>query len=176
MKNLNEYKSIQEMLEDIEQLPTGILFITNKLVNKYISQGMFDVVSERISQEVENHYSEESDDHQNQLQLLIAAVSYCLYPPDNDLERNAMTTFFYPATESTGDIKRVSEQLWPWDSNTFKPRDRRNNLVRAAALIMAEIDRMDRLSEKEERNKILKEIEEEKNSKQKNQEETTKPE
>ena len=34
--------------------------------------------------------------------------------------------------------------LWPWDDAWWKPRDRRQNLVLAAALIVAEIERMDR--------------------------------
>jgi hypothetical protein len=33
--------------------------------------------------------------------------------------------------------------LWPWAENDFKPRHRRDNLIRAAALIVAEIVRLD---------------------------------
>lgn len=33
---------------------------------------------------------------------------------------------------------------WPWDATWWKPRDARSNLVRAGALIAAEIDRLDR--------------------------------
>jgi len=33
---------------------------------------------------------------------------------------------------------------WPWKSNWWKPRDRRRDLVRAGALIVAEIERLDR--------------------------------
>lgn len=39
---------------------------------------------------------------------------------------------------------------WPWHRSWWKPRDRRSNLVRAGALIAAEIDRLDRLSRREE--------------------------
>lgn len=34
--------------------------------------------------------------------------------------------------------------LWPWDDKWWKPKDRRRDLVRAAALIIAEIERLDR--------------------------------
>lgn len=36
--------------------------------------------------------------------------------------------------------------LWPgdWDPNLWKPKSKREDLVRAAALIVAEIDRLDR--------------------------------
>lgn len=35
---------------------------------------------------------------------------------------------------------------WPWSSAWWKPKDRRRDLVRAAALIIAEIERLDRKS------------------------------
>jgi hypothetical protein len=34
--------------------------------------------------------------------------------------------------------------MWPWSLSWFKPRARRDDLVRAAALIVAEIERLDR--------------------------------
>lgn len=36
--------------------------------------------------------------------------------------------------------------IWPWDDDWWKPKDRRHDLVRAAALIVAEIERLDRKS------------------------------
>lgn len=35
---------------------------------------------------------------------------------------------------------------WPWDWSWWKPRGARKNLIRAAALIVAEIERIDRAS------------------------------
>jgi hypothetical protein len=40
-----------------------------------------------------------------------------------------------------------AEKLWEaagWDTSWFRPKDIRRNLVRAGALILAEIDRLDR--------------------------------
>ncbi len=39
----------------------------------------------------------------------------------------------------------LAAQLWPWSPHWWKPKDQRSNLIRAAALIMAEIERMDRM-------------------------------
>jgi hypothetical protein len=36
------------------------------------------------------------------------------------------------------------EVLWPWDWDWWKPKDPRRDLVRAGALILAEIERIDR--------------------------------
>lgn len=38
--------------------------------------------------------------------------------------------------------------LWPWDAAWWKPKDYRRDLVRAAALILAEIERLDRAAAK----------------------------
>jgi hypothetical protein len=38
------------------------------------------------------------------------------------------------------------EVFWPWRRPRFQAGERRENLVRAGALILAEIDRLDRIS------------------------------
>lgn len=38
--------------------------------------------------------------------------------------------------------------IWPWDQKWWKPKSRREDLIRAGALIIAEIERLDRLKEK----------------------------
>lgn len=40
---------------------------------------------------------------------------------------------------------------WPWDDTWWKPRDPRRDLIRAAALIVAEIERLDRTAAQEAR-------------------------
>lgn len=50
-----------------------------------------------------------------------------------------------------GDMRvfdRASPPQWPWDETWWKPKGTRENLVRAGALIAAEIDRLDRLENK----------------------------
>ncbi|WP_319798280.1 hypothetical protein [Nitrobacter sp.] len=36
---------------------------------------------------------------------------------------------------------------WPWDVKWWKPKDKRRDLVRAAALLLADIERLDKLQE-----------------------------
>lgn len=45
-------------------------------------------------------------------------------------------------------LQEIVSRLWPWDKEWWKPKDRRRNLVKAAALIVAEIDRLDRAAAK----------------------------
>ena len=41
-------------------------------------------------------------------------------------------------------IRCGDSTIWPWAAKWWKPRDRRRDLVCAAALLIAEIERMDR--------------------------------
>ena len=48
---------------------------------------------------------------------------------------------YFGLIDSTAGLEEIE---WPWDQKFWKPKDRRRDLVRAAALIIAEIDRLDR--------------------------------
>lgn len=41
-------------------------------------------------------------------------------------------------------ITAVGIHVWPWNPGWWKPKDRRSNLIRAGALLLAEIERIDR--------------------------------
>ncbi len=45
-------------------------------------------------------------------------------------------------------MKNIPHALWPWALHGFNPKDRRADLVRAAALLIAEIERLDRAEAK----------------------------
>lgn len=82
-----------------------------------------DVVAERRRQvEAEGWTPEHDDEHANG-ELALAAACY------------SVTT--YP--QAVGLLG-----FWPWGMKWWKPTDRRRNLVKAAALILAEIERIDR--------------------------------
>lgn len=48
-------------------------------------------------------------------------------------------------------IRIVFGVIWPWDFRWWKPRDVREDLVRAAALVLAEIERIDRAAAEEQK-------------------------
>lgn len=85
-----------------------------------------DVVAERRRQiEVEGWTPEHDDTHVNG-EMASAAVCYA-----HTAGRSAHHIFNY---------------VWPWSSQWWKPDSKRRNLVKAGALILAEIERLDRLS------------------------------
>lgn len=90
-----------------------------------------DVAAERKRQRDVEGWTAEHDDGHNKGELAAAAACYavgrCI------LEGSLRIT-----------ERGLTKNLWPWSSGWWKPKDRRRNLVRAAALIVAEIERIDR--------------------------------
>jgi len=88
---------------------------------------MQDISYERQRQMVIEHWTPQHDDEHDQGEMAAAAACYAM--PPKRLRKAAG----FPIQ-------------WPWDPKWWKPKDRRHDLVRAAALIVAEIERMDRAS------------------------------
>lgn len=99
---------------------------------QWSSQAVFDVAAERRRQiEVEGWTPEHDNEHGDD-SMTLAAACYALAN--------------VPALE-VQTLKLRDLWLWTgWASSWFKPKDRRANLVRAAALLLAEIERLDRRS------------------------------
>lgn len=87
-----------------------------------------DVLAERRRQILVESFTPEHDDAHSRGELAMAAAAYAVSDkvrPDGRCPLLAL--------------------LWPWDARWWKPKSRRHDLVRAAALLLAEIDRLDRL-------------------------------
>ena len=92
---------------------------------KSLSNAVQSVIAERQRhQSVEGWTPEHDDEHCNG-ELAMAAVCYI---------------------NETGTVNRNGGKPWgwPWDASWWKPNARRRNLVKAGALILAEIERIDR--------------------------------
>ena len=82
---------------------------------------MLDVAAERRRQiEAEGWTPEHDDEHANG-ELALAATCYAAWGEGDPMPMR-----------------------WPWAADWWKPKDERRNLVRAAALLLAEIERLDR--------------------------------
>lgn len=82
-----------------------------------------DVIAERQRQVEAEGWTPEHDDEHSEGQMAAAAVCYA-----------------FTAVRSPHYIGHI----WPWSSDWFKPTSKRRNLVKASALILAEIERLDR--------------------------------
>jgi hypothetical protein len=84
-----------------------------------------DVIAERERQMAIEGWTPEHDDKHNYGEMAEAAACYLM---------------------GAGRSYPRPPQQWPWLSKWWKPKDRRRDLVRAAALVIAEIERLDRAS------------------------------
>lgn len=89
-----------------------------------------EIKRERRRQVVEEGRLREGDDEYVTGQLADAAASYCISAANSQLPE---------------DYRRKNRPAyWPWDAMFWKPTTPRRDLVKAAALIVAEIERLDR--------------------------------
>jgi hypothetical protein len=89
-----------------------------------VSDGVRDVLDERRRQIEAEGWTPEHDDEHTGGEIAAAAVCYA-----------------FTAVKSPHHINNL---IWPWPSYWWKPTDKRRNLVKAGALILAEIERLDR--------------------------------
>ena len=87
-----------------------------------------DVLAERQRQQDKLGWIPEHDDTHSHNEMGLSAACYAIADP------------MYLA----GYNGQVIAKLWPWDVEWWKPKAYRENLVRAGALIIAEIERLDR--------------------------------
>ena len=83
------------------------------------------IVAERQRQIEEEGWKPEHDDQHDDGSLISAAVAYCYCALGRDPEN---TRGLY----------------WPWLKRYWKPKSKARNLIRAAAMLAAELDRMER--------------------------------
>lgn len=90
-----------------------------------ITKAATDVLAERLRQIEAEGWTPEHDDDYKRDELIYAAACYCM--------------------SAAGEIFETFEKMWPWDVNWRKSTTPRRDLVKAAALILAEIERLDRI-------------------------------
>lgn len=94
------------------------------------------------------HLEGHTRDHDNACApglLANAGAAFVWFSGLTDAERDH---FFTPRMDGK-QARVIWAVLWPWAREAFKPKDRRRELVVAAALIVAEIERMDRMEGKD---------------------------
>lgn len=95
------------------------------------SQAASDVLAERERQRRVEGWTDAHDDQHSEGEMADAAASYAgQWLPDQMVY------------DDGGEPKYPI--MWPWNSEWWKPKGRRRDLVRAGALIVAEIERLDR--------------------------------
>lgn len=104
-----------------------------------------DIAIERHRQIDVEHFNASHDDEYKAGELPRAAAAYALAAAVDDATR-AWVTDQLPRSQYGWKFLETLTLVWPvrWSRTWFKPKDRRHDLVRAGALIVAEIERLDR--------------------------------
>jgi hypothetical protein len=100
----------------------------------FTTQAMTDVLAERRRQRSEEGWTSEHDDAHADGEIGRAAAAYAL---------TAMKRHQIPSDLARA-IPNIAAAIWPWDRVWWKPKGVRRTLVKAAALLIAEIERLDR--------------------------------
>lgn len=104
-------------------------------IRRPLSPGMLAVIAERQRQIDAEGYTVEHDNSHPQGELAKAGAAYAQHAAD----------------PMPGRLGRTPLALWPWDADSWKPQGFRRDLVRACALILADIERFDRLRRRKAR-------------------------
>lgn len=96
---------------------------------------MNDIITERRRQITNEGWSEAHDDSHHAGEMALAAACYAA--PERMFKAEQLAGRDYEPFTAYRDA-------WPWADKWWKPKDRRRDLVRAGALIVAEIERLDR--------------------------------
>ena len=94
-----------------------------------------DIAAERQRQIEQEGWTAEHDDSHSTGTLAVAGACYALVGVSHISGEHETWRERYA---------HAAQALWPWDREWWKPKDARRDLVRAAALIVAEIERLDR--------------------------------
>lgn len=84
------------------------------------SKGVELIAAERRRQIEEEGWTPQHDERHSNGELALAAAAYVV--PDH--------------------LADIRTYLWPWEPEWYKPKDRLSDLIKAGALIAAEIDRL----------------------------------
>ena len=120
---------LEESLRDKQALLEAAEKRIAELEERAFNPAILDVIAERQRQRQRQQsvegWTPEHDDEHGRGEMAMAAVCYI---------------------NETGTVNRNGGRPWgwPWDASWWKPNTRRRNLVKAGALIIAEIERIDR--------------------------------
>lgn len=103
-----------------------------------LTQAAIDVIAERERQIECEGWTPEHDDAHSDGSIAAAAASYAYVSTLTGERRGSVSR---PNSHVNN---RVLRELWKWSSTWWKPKNPRADLVRAGALILAEIERLDR--------------------------------
>ncbi|HGE2294090.1 hypothetical protein [Pseudomonas aeruginosa] len=128
-RNQLNIKRISEQPYDESKLHSAIAAMLAAAPGKEVPQAWIDVQEERRRQITAEGWTPEHDDEHSHGQMARAAACYALAGS---------------SAPNDGTAALLVSLAWPWDQQWWKPTSARRDLVKACALALAEIERLDR--------------------------------
>lgn len=140
--------NVSALLDRIEALPfedpgyilgAGAMLETalQQLTGTPLSQAALDAIAERNRQQTVEGWTPAHDDQYHQNELVIAAIGYAAATEFRRRNQASVMSRIHGGV-STGWFR------WPFNWSWWKPKDHRRDLIKAIALLLAEVERFDR--------------------------------
>ncbi len=97
-----------------------------------------EITAERLRQIEVKGFTPDSDDRYAAMELAGAAACYATHACLSAIRRDSLRS----------NLTRFVAEFWPWSKDWWKPSSPRRDLIKAAALIIAEIEKIDRKAAK----------------------------
>ncbi len=128
-------ETLRSAADQIDALKKALEEACKALISGIDSAAALDILTERERQKSQEGWTVAHDDEHTDGSLALAAACYAHGKPHFRMPSNK------PRDEN---FLNTHANIWPWHLLWWKPKDRRRDLVRAGALILAEIERLDR--------------------------------
>lgn len=132
----NSWTAVEEFCRQHPGKTIGLYPASQPMSREGLSQAAHDVLAERRRQIEAEGWTPEHDDEHGLGELARAAACYALHAASQASEHPGISL----------SLESSALGVWPWDQSWHKPGDQRRNLVKAGALILAELERLDRAS------------------------------
>lgn len=119
---------------ELGSLPEGVS-LAEILSDMPSDRALSDIAAERRRQIEGEGWTREHDDQWRRGEIAGAAACYAMQVTLDGIGQRQLADT----------VKHTILELWPWASHWWKPTTARRDLVKAAALILAEIERLDRM-------------------------------
>jgi hypothetical protein len=134
---------LPEIEESFDPLVTDRMPSLPPLYDPRKTKAFEDVVAERLRQVHALGWSLEHDDEHSDESIAKAAACYAMPPSSRKMVTRSTAPF--GVAPDRGDVTYQQPAQWPWGRGSYKPGPRRDELVKATAMMLAEIERFDRL-------------------------------
>ncbi|WP_225037712.1 hypothetical protein [Pseudomonas aeruginosa] len=133
VSDLRKIRYADAWRREVHDRASSILALLAAAPGKSVPQAWLDVQAERRRQVEAENWTPEHDDQHSDGQMAQAAGCYALHAGGI-------------GTDWPGGIRNGSALFWPWDEEWWKPSTARRDMVKACALGLAEIERLDRVA------------------------------